>query len=447
MRAIHDLTGRMRTFLSTLALVLRESLVSFQRNHAPETAATLSFYGLLAMIPLSLLAVILLSRFLLASEVALSVVGEFSTRWMPELGEAVVREVQALSSQRNWTLLSLFVLLGLVMPFASTCRAALGRLIVSRSPPTFLREKLRDGVGTLLVLALFMGATLVGLLRSRLTVWMGFEGGPGEPFLGAFSTAGLLGFGLFIFYAGFMPARIRFSHLAAGVLTAGVLLVALQPAFSAFLRFNPNYGFAFGSLKAVFVLIMWGYWNFCALLFGAEVIANARRRDAVFLRNLLNASGSAASSRLVRKFLRSFDVGEVVFREDEPGQVMYMIRAGEALLFRSGRRLQALGAGDFFGEMSMLLDAPRSATVKAGGNGLELIEITRENFDQILHENPRVVESMLRRMAQRLYRANERLVEYSRRSEAGGGIPPSNCAEAAEEGSEQETDTKRNKPP
>lgn len=446
MRALQNLPGRARHFLSTIALVFRESLVSFQRNYAAETAATLSFYGLLAMVPLSLLTVILLSRFLLASEEALSIVGAFSTRLMPELGEAVVREVKALSGQRNWTALSLFVLLGLILPFASTCRAALGRIIVTRKPLTFLREKLRDGAGTLIILGLFLGAAMVGLLRSRFLAWLNLRADWNEPILGAFSTAGLLGLGLLFFYAGFMPMRIRFSHLAAGVLSAGTLLYALQPAFSAFLRFNPEYGFAFGSLKALFVLIMWSYWNFCAVLFGAEVIANVRRRDAVLLRNLLNPSGAAATSRLVRKFLRLYDPGEIVFREDEPGQMMYMIRAGDVHLFRAGRRLQALGVGDFFGEMSMLLDAPRSATAKAGVNGVELIEIARENFDQILRENPRVVDAMLRRMAQRLHRANERLVGQPPRPEPGAETL-SNCAPEAEEESVADETVKRGEPP
>lgn len=446
MRGFQNLTGRARNFLSSVALVLRESLVSFQRNHAPETAATLAFYGLLAMLPLSLLAVILLSRFLLASEEALTVIGSFSTRWMPEIGEAVVREVRALSGQRPWTVLSLFVLLGLILPFASTCRAALGRLIVAPRPPSFLREKLRDGAGTLIILGLFLGAAAVGLLRSRFSAWVQFRAGWDEPVLGAFSTIGLLGFGLLLFYAGFMPARVRFPHLAAGVLTAGVLLAALQPAFSAFLRFNPDYGFAFGSLKAVFVLVMWSYYNFCAVLFGAEVIANVRRRDAVLLRNLLHPSGAAASPRLVRKFLRTFGSGEVVFREEEPGHAMYVIRAGDAVLFRSGRRLQTLGEGDFFGEMSMLLDAPRSATVKAGVNGVELVEIARENFDQILRENPRVVDTMLRRLAERLYRTNERLIENAVRPEPGGGSP-SNRATAAEEDSTGNETLKRRENP
>lgn len=411
-----------------------------------ESAATLSFYALLAMIPLFLLAVILLSRFLLASDEALTVVGAFSTRLMPELGEAVLGEVRALSGQRVWTSVSLFVLLGLIMPFASICRAALGRLVISRSPPTFLQTKLRDGLGTLTVLGLFLGAILVGLLRSRLVAWLGIVWDGSEPVLVAFAAPSLLFFGLVLFYAVFMPVRIRPAHLAAGALVATLLLRVFQPAFGAFLRFNPNYGFAFGSLKAFFVVIMWSYWGFCAILLGAEVVANVRRRDAVLLRNLLDPTGPGASSTLVRKFLRPFGPGEVIFREDEPGQVMYVIRAGEVVLLRSGRLLHTLGAGDFFGEMSMLLDAPRSATAEAGVNGAELIEIARENFDLILRENPNVVEALLRQMARRLHQANEWLIAQTA-APGSGENRLSNSARVSEEESVRAENQERERTP
>jgi CRP-like cAMP-binding protein len=125
---------------------------------------------------------------------------------------------------------------------------------------------------------------------------------------------------------------------------------------------------------------------------------------------------------------------------------MYVIRAGEVVLLRSGRRLHTLGAGDFFGEMSMLLDAPRSATAEAGVNGAELIEIARKNFDLILRENPNVVEALLRQMARRLHQANEWLIAQTA-APGSGENRLSNSARVSEEESVRAENQERERTP
>ena len=68
-----------------------------------------------------------------------------------------------------------------------------------------------------------------------------------------------------------------------------------------------------------------------------------------------------------------------------------------------------LGEGGYFGEMSMLLDAPRTATAEGGPDGAELVEVARGNFDVLLRENPEIVQRLLRELADRLRRTNEQL--------------------------------------
>ena len=67
-------------------------------------------------------------------------------------------------------------------------------------------------------------------------------------------------------------------------------------------------------------------------------------------------------------------------------------------------------AGGWVGEMSMLLDEPRSATVRAQESGTELVVISQQNFETILRENPKIVHAILREMAVRVKATTARVV-------------------------------------
>src|SRR5439155_10904579 len=58
--------------------------------------------------------------------------------------------------------------------------------------------------------------------------------------------------------------------------------------------------------------------------------------------------------------------GELILREGEMGQDMYVISRGQVeVLDGSGRLLNTLGEGEYFGELSLLLSRPRNATIRA----------------------------------------------------------------------------------
>lgn len=104
---------------------------------------------------------------------------------------------------------------------------------------------------------------------------------------------------------------------------------------------------------------------------------------------------------------------EVVFHEDESGDVFCLIREGRVkvtMVSPEGKEiiLSMLGPGEFFGEMSLLDDEPRSATVIATEN-LELLIIWRSDFLQLLHENFSISRKVLVELSRRLRLASDRI--------------------------------------
>jgi aquaporin Z len=101
--------------------------------------------------------------------------------------------------------------------------------------------------------------------------------------------------------------------------------------------------------------------------------------------------------------------GDTVIREGEAGDEAYLVEQGTLHVTRGGVRLAELGPGDWVGEMSLLLDEPRSATVTAATEA-QLRRVTRESFGRVLADDPKRTQELLRQLARRVREANERLV-------------------------------------
>ncbi len=94
--------------------------------------------------------------------------------------------------------------------------------------------------------------------------------------------------------------------------------------------------------------------------------------------------------------LLTYEDGDVVVTEDEPGESLFVVAAGQVKVFvrnPDGRNFQVstLHEGDFFGEISSMSGRPRSATVVAASR-LELLELDRATLDRVARAHPRTRE-------------------------------------------------------
>ncbi len=98
---------------------------------------------------------------------------------------------------------------------------------------------------------------------------------------------------------------------------------------------------------------------------------------------------------------KSFPPNSVIFNTDDPGDQLYVVVSGEAIVERDGHIVATLERGDAFGEMAILDDAPRSATVRVD-IATECLLIARDKFDELLDIAPGLARGILRVLSMRL---------------------------------------------
>ena len=93
--------------------------------------------------------------------------------------------------------------------------------------------------------------------------------------------------------------------------------------------------------------------------------------------------------------VRSFTDGQVVIREGDKGDELFIVLSGKVNVSRGGETLTRFGAGEHFGEMALIRAVPRSATVTAEPGGAELIVIRRGDFFELLRSEHEIAVKML----------------------------------------------------
>lgn len=115
---------------------------------------------------------------------------------------------------------------------------------------------------------------------------------------------------------------------------------------------------------------------------------------------------------LIERFGRSVPAGQVLFYEGEPGKEMFVIQSGKVRLARHIRGqekvLAELGAGEFFGEMSIINDKPRTATATVVEDAVFLV-LDPRTFEAMIKANTEIAVRMIKKLARRLDDANAQI--------------------------------------
>jgi CRP/FNR family transcriptional regulator, cyclic AMP receptor protein len=98
--------------------------------------------------------------------------------------------------------------------------------------------------------------------------------------------------------------------------------------------------------------------------------------------------------------------GKVLCREGERGQEFFVIMEGEVEVTRNRKLLATRGSGEFLGEIALVEDVPRTATLTAK-TPIRFFLLTRRHFLRLLDEQPGIERKVLRALARRLISASD----------------------------------------
>ena len=101
--------------------------------------------------------------------------------------------------------------------------------------------------------------------------------------------------------------------------------------------------------------------------------------------------------------------GAEIVHVGDPGNCFYLVLEGTAVVHLAGRPDVELGVGDYFGELALLDDSPRSGTVEAT-EAMRVARIGRTSFLTVLEREPSVALGLLRTMAGQLRASESRAI-------------------------------------
>lgn len=152
----------------------------------------------------------------------------------------------------------------------------------------------------------------------------------------------------------------------------------------------------------------------------AKDAANMYAKANAYVKKGISSSSPAAETQAVlsessmqvfdlpafQRFQKTYEDGQVIITEFENGETFYLIQSGAVQLTKcannTNKNLDILKPGEFFGEMAILDNSPRSATCVAMGQ-VKCLEFNKENFELLIGGNPQLAIILLKLFCKRIY--------------------------------------------
>jgi len=393
----------MPDLLKKYCIVFSEAFLSFRKNKDLIAASSLAYSSMLALIPTLFLLMFIMSAVIGSSGRALARTQEWLMLAVPSYSQNIIHEMLSISSYMGTIgILNMLVLVWSVTPLVAEMRIAIGTIFRKKPSRPFLLEKLLDVVISTVFLMGLSAVTVIGVFftlaekKSLLYVPLKYIQGL-VPFF-------IITVVVFLLYKVF-SSKAKIYHLVIGSLVTSFLWFTMTPAFHLFITYNPGYGFAFGSFKSLFVVIIWIYYSLAVFLFGAEIASSLGRDDTVFIKKLIEGNTNVPEA-VLEKYVVRYEKESTIFHEGDAGNTMFGVLKGKVEIRKDDKVIGVIQPGKCFGAISFLLSVPRVATSVALEDA-ELVVISDENIDKLMNEYPEFIMEILREIAFRLREANK----------------------------------------
>jgi membrane protein len=268
-----------KKYLQKLWQLIWGTFISYNKHNCPNMAAGMSFYGLMSLIPLVIVAVSTLGYIIGSSESAQQFVSKILYRNFPSSAKEIFDQIDAIIISPESSIISGLSLIGLIwsgMKFFNILQNVLNSIWVGASQRRFIW-------GNVTVFLIFMAAGFLfwlsfafnwllkgiselnldfGILNNLSIFWLIIK------FMIPFITIMIMTFLSYLFITN---AKISTMSALIGSVFATVFLELYKWAFSAIIVNFGNYGTVYGSLAGIIIFMSWLYMSMSILLMGAEL--------------------------------------------------------------------------------------------------------------------------------------------------------------------------------
>jgi membrane protein len=402
--------------LATAWDILWDTIKNYKYNGNTNQAAAISLYAILSFIPLFILT-LLAASYIFGSRPAIQhELMETIRGFNPYFSESLLKQLGHIEQKRQvlgWV--GIFSLIWFSAMIFNAIEQAMNIIFRSRNYRNYIVSKLLAismipmgwTVGIVSVGFTYMSTLLEEqpLLSSKQFAILPFLHGA----LFRYILPYILTVAFFTIVYKIIPTvKVKLGSALTGAAIFSALTEIAKHFFTWYVSNYTRYNVIFGSLETLVILVIWVFYVALILLFCAELISSYQRRNLILLEKAFLSPRNKImkiEERLFRKFGRMFPKGAYIFRQGDTGQEMYYILMGnvrvERITGQVKKVLAEMGAGEYFGEMAALIEAPRTASVQAMEDS-NVAVIDGITFRNLLRESGEVSLFMLKEFSNRI---------------------------------------------
>jgi membrane protein len=374
-----------------LKFYLESFSYNLRNHHFLNLNASMSFYFLLTLIPFIVIIFFFLTQWLANSKLALYEIEMITNSLIPEISTKVLKEINNFSrEQKGLGWLWVFILFWSTTPLAQSLRKNI-QIIFHQNQPNegFFKKKIVDVSVLILIMLLFFSYIFFSKYLANLTNFFAILIPIAEKsFLLSLSSAVLLVAALFLFFKILIPIRrIRNYYLVLGAIITCVLWISLRELFDIFMNIGQSYGLFYGSLRNIFISIIWLFFNVASFLAGIEFIAFMYELRYYKYKSLIINPNKELFDNFFKEHALRYRKEETIFNEGDNSDFFYFITEGEIETSLNDKTFLHRN-NEYFGELSIINNTKRLGHAKVISDWAKIIRIRGNVLRKLLREDP-----------------------------------------------------------
>ena len=362
--------------------------------------ASTSFYFLFTLIPFIILIFLILSKWVSNSDIIFNELQNITSNLLPEMSEKIMLQVKKFTdSSKGLGWFWFFILFWAASPLANSLRKNFLIIFNKKIKRKFYVNKFFDIIILLLVIFLFFIyiftskylVDLAGLFHALIPV------SEKSVVLILFSSVSLIMF-IAIFFKIMTPEKkLPQSLLLIGAAASCIVWIFLNEMFDLIMSMSQSYGIFYGSMRNLFISLIWLFLNIAGFLIGIELIAFIFNLEVYKFRSLFLHPSKSLLKIFFHSHIFRLKKKEVLFSYDSPSTSVYFIVDGQIKTTINGNE-RLFHNNQYFGELSVINNTKRLGKAIVVSDWAKIIKIPDSTFKKLLNEDLEFQNYVLRNL-------------------------------------------------